>query len=75
MIEDANRQLEGEGASEAGAFFGAREAENTRLSRSYTMRGLGNKGLENLKEANEDLKRAVDLSYSNLWATTELNEL
>ena len=45
MIEDANRQLEGEGASEAGAFFGASEIENTRRSRYYTKRGLGNKGL------------------------------
>lgn len=73
MIAEATRQLEGERASEAGVIFGEREAENTRRSRYYTMRGLGNKGLGNIKQAHEDLNRAVDLSYSNLWARTELN--
>lgn len=73
MIAEANQQLESSGASETGVIFGEREAENTRMSRSYTMRGLGHKGLGQMKQANEDLKKAVNLSYSNLWAKTELD--
>lgn len=72
MIAEANRQLERSTFSETGVIFGEREAENTRRSRSYTMRGLGYKGLGQMDQAVADLKQAVELSYSNLWAKTEL---
>jgi tetratricopeptide (TPR) repeat protein len=54
------------------ASFGEKEAENTRMSKAYTLRGLGYKGLEKTNLAREDLKKAVELSVSNLWANTEL---
>ena len=54
------------------ASFGEKEAENTRMSRAYTLRGLGYKGLEKTSQSGEDLKKAVELSVSNLWAGTEL---
>ena len=57
------------------AIFGEREDENTRNSQAYTLRGLGYKGLGKKVEAKEDLKKAVELSVSNLWANTELKEL
>lgn len=73
MISEGKRQLEKKDPSgEYGVIFGEREAENTRLSLAYTLRGLGYKGNGKLKNANADLKRAVALSCSNLWAGTEL---
>ncbi|NQU51973.1 MAG: DUF5107 domain-containing protein, partial [Bacteroidetes bacterium] len=57
------------------AIFGEREEENTRNSKAYTLRGLGYKGLGKTVLAKEDLKKAVELSVSNLWANTELKGL
>jgi tetratricopeptide (TPR) repeat protein len=54
------------------AIFGEREAESTRKSQAYTLRGLGYKGAGKTDMAREDLKKAVELSVSNLWANTEL---
>ena len=72
MVAEAGRQLQSQATSEAGVIFGEREAENVRSSRFYTMKGLGYKGLGNNKQASEDLKKAVELSQSNLWAKVEL---
>jgi len=57
------------------ASFGEKEAENTRMSRAYTLRGLGYRGLEKTSQSREDLKKAVELSVSNLWADAELKML
>ena len=57
------------------AIFGEREAENTRKSQAYTLRGLGYKGLGKTNEARGDLQKAVELSVSNLWANSELKSL
>jgi tetratricopeptide (TPR) repeat protein len=73
MIEHANEKLQGEETVEAGVIFGAGEAENVRKSQYYTIRGLGNKGLDKTNKAEEDLQKAVDLSRSNLWAKVELD--
>ena len=76
MIEGGNERLQGTpGASEYGVIFGEQEAENTRISQSYTLRGLGYKGLGQTSRALADLKKAVGLSVSNLWATSELEKL
>jgi tetratricopeptide (TPR) repeat protein len=72
MIEHANDVLQGEETVEAGVIFGASEADNVRKSLYYTIRGLGNKGLDKTNQAEEDLQKAVDLSRSNLWAKVEL---
>jgi tetratricopeptide (TPR) repeat protein len=74
MIEYANSRMEDSVPREAaGVIFGEAEAENTRMSQSYTIRGLGNKGLGNEAIAKNDLNKAVELSYSNLWAKAELD--
>jgi tetratricopeptide (TPR) repeat protein len=54
------------------AKFGEREAENVRLSNAYLLKGLGNKGLGNTDAKTENLKKAVELSASNLFAGIEL---
>ena len=71
LISEADRQLEREAGSEVGVIFGGREATNDRLSRLYTMRGLGYKGLGQKQQAMDDLNKAVELSQSNLWALAE----
>ena len=55
------------------AKFGEREAENARLSNAYLLKGLGYKGLGDTKAATENLRKAVELSASNLYASVELN--
>ena len=71
LISDADRQLDRSSTSEVGVIFGGREAANDRLSRLYTMRGLGYKGLGDLQKAKDDLNKALELSQSNLWALSE----
>ena len=73
LISEANRQLERSTTSEVGVIFGGREAGDDRMSRLYTMRGLGYKGLGDLQNARIDLDKAVELSRSNLWAIVENN--
>jgi len=72
MVEEAALQLEYKNVAEAGVIFGENEAEKVRKSRSYTIKGLGLKGLNKTKEATKNLQTAVELSHSNLWATIEL---
>ena len=71
LISETNNQLERSATSEVGATFGRREANNDRMSRLYTMRGLGYKGLGELQKAKDDLNKAIELSQSNLWALAE----
>ncbi len=73
MVTEAEKELQASVTSEAGVIFGEREADEVRRSRYHTMRGLGYKGLGKKKPANDDLKKAVELSYSNLWAKVELD--
>jgi hypothetical protein len=51
------------------------DAENTRISQAYLLRGAGYKGLGQTILANDDLKKAVELSVSNLWANAEFKKL
>jgi len=55
------------------AKFGEREAENVQMSNAYLLKGLGYKGLGDINAATENLKKAVGLSASNLYAKVELN--
>jgi tetratricopeptide (TPR) repeat protein len=54
------------------AKFGEREAENVQLSNAYLLKGLGYKGLGDNNNATENLRKAVELSASNLYAKVEL---
>ena len=71
LISAADNQLNSSQTSEVGVIFGGREAANDRLSRLYTMRGLGYKGLGDLQKAKADLDKAIELSQSNLSAQAE----
>lgn len=77
LVEDGKKQISQSSNNEDDFFakFGAREAENTRRSQAYLLRGAGYKGLGKTDLAAEDLKKAVELSVSNLWARSELQDL
>jgi tetratricopeptide (TPR) repeat protein len=53
------------------AKFGEKEADNVRKSNAYLLQGLGYKGLGDKVKASEKLKKATELSASNLWAGME----
>ncbi len=71
MVSEADQQMKQSMDAEVGAIFGRREAGDSRLSRLYTIRGLGYKGMGELQKAKEDLDSAIELSQSNLWALIE----
>ncbi len=76
LISDGEKQInQTETSTDFFAIFGERESESTRKSRAYTLRGLGYKGAGKADMAKEDLKKAVELSVSNLWANTELKSI
>jgi tetratricopeptide (TPR) repeat protein len=77
LISEGDKLLKSGSDVDYFAKFGEREAENVRLSNVYLLKGLGykglgNKGLGNKGAAIENLKKAVELSASNLWARAEL---
>ncbi len=75
LIEEGTLKLTNNTEVDFFAKFGEKEAENVRLSNANLLIGLGNKGLGNRSKASESLKKAVELSASNLWATVELKEM
>jgi tetratricopeptide (TPR) repeat protein len=75
LIEEGDKRIKQDSEIDFFAKFGEREAENVRLSTAYMLKGLGYKGLGNINAATVNLKKAVELSASNLFAGVELNEL
>ena len=71
LVSEAGRQMQQSASAEVGVIFGGREVSNDRMSRLYTMRGLGYKGLGEWQKAKEDLNKAMELSRSNLTAIVE----
>ena len=57
------------------AKFGTKEAENARLSSAFLLKGLGLKGLGETVSARANLSKAVELSNSNLYALSELQDI
>lgn len=57
------------------AKFGAEQSEEARLSDAFMLKGIAYKGLGDKKRAKENLKKAVELSASNLYAKLELENL
>lgn len=74
LIDEGSRLIKQGSETDFFAKFGEREAENVRLSNAYLLKGLGYKGLGDTEAATESLRKAVDLSASNLWAKIELKE-
>jgi len=72
MIEEGNKRIKQGEEIDFFAKFGEREAENIQLSNAWMYKGLGYKGLGDIKAATENLTKAVELSASNLWAKNEL---
>ena len=74
MVAEGERQRTQRSTSDAGFFdkFGAREGENVRLANAYLIKGLGYKGLGNNTQATNNLKEALKLQESNLYANVEL---
>jgi tetratricopeptide (TPR) repeat protein len=75
MLEESDKQLNQQVESDFFDKFGGREAENARLSNAYLLKGLAFNGLGNTGSAMENLRKAVELSESNLWAKSELHSL
>jgi len=71
MIAESDKELHTDASAEVGVIFGGTESENDRLSRLYTIRGLGYKGLGDGQKAKADLTKAMELSRGNLWARVE----
>jgi len=72
LIEEGNKRLKQGSEIDFFAKFGEKEAANVQLSNAYLLIGLGEKGLGNTILATENIKKAVELSASNLWANMEL---
>ena len=72
LIDEGNQMLTTTAETDFFAKFGEKESENVQLSNAWFLKGLGNKGLGNTEEATKNLKKAVELSASNLWAKIEL---
>jgi tetratricopeptide (TPR) repeat protein len=75
LIEAGERRISQGAEQDFFATFREREGENSMLSDAYLLKGLGYKGLGDREKANENLKKAVEYSNSNLWATSELKDL
>jgi tetratricopeptide (TPR) repeat protein len=72
LISEGDKQIKQRSDIDFFAKFGEHEAENVRLSNAFLLKGLGYKGLGDISAANENLKKAVELSASNLYAKVEM---
>ena len=72
LISEGDKQIKQGSEVDFFAKFGERESENVRLSNAYLLKGLGYKGLGKTDEAKENLKKAEELSASNLYAKVEM---
>jgi tetratricopeptide (TPR) repeat protein len=71
LIEEGNKSISKGSETDFFAKFGEREARNVQLSNAYLLKGLGYKGLGDRNAAAENLRKAVELSASNLYAKVE----
>jgi tetratricopeptide (TPR) repeat protein len=76
LVASGDKQLNQSPAAGNDVFakFGVAETENVRKSQAYMLRGLGNKGLGAKDLAAAGLKKAVELSTSNLWAKAHIED-
>jgi hypothetical protein len=72
LIEEGNKLISAGSEVDFFAKFGQSEAGNVKQSNYYLLKGLGYKGVGDTKSATENLKKAVELSASNLFAKVEL---
>ena len=72
LVSEGDKRIKQGSEIDFFAKFGEREAENVRLSNAYLLKGLGYKGLGDIAAATENLKKAVELCVSNLYAKVEM---
>jgi tetratricopeptide (TPR) repeat protein len=71
LISEGEKRLSSDTEVDFFAKFGEKEADNVRKSNAYLLQGLGYKGLGDKEKASEKLRKASELSASNLWAGVE----
>jgi tetratricopeptide (TPR) repeat protein len=74
LIEEGKKVIDQGSEVDFFAKFGELESENVQLSNAYLNIGLGYKGLGDHKLADDNLRKSVELSASNLWANIEWKE-
>ncbi len=74
LIEEGKKVIDQGSEVDFFAKFGELESENVQLSNAYLNIGLGYKGLGDHKLADDNLRKSVELSASNLWANIEWRE-
>jgi tetratricopeptide (TPR) repeat protein len=72
LVDEGNKRLKKGSEVDFFAKFGEKETAAVQMSNAHLLVGLGQRGLGNASAASENLKKAVDLSASNLWANFEL---
>ncbi|HLN56233.1 MAG TPA: DUF5107 domain-containing protein [Bacteroidales bacterium] len=71
LITEADNRIKQGEEVDFFAKFGEREAANAQLSNAYLLKGLGYKGLGEKDKASGNLRKATELSASNLYAGVE----
>ncbi|HEX2974752.1 MAG TPA: tetratricopeptide repeat protein, partial [Bacteroidales bacterium] len=71
LINEGETRIKKGSETDFFAKFGEKEAANVQLSNAYLLKGLGYKGLGEKDKASENLKKATELSASNLYAKVE----
>ncbi len=72
LVDEGDKKMKQGSEVDFFAKFGEKESANVQLSNAYLLKGLGFKGLGDSGKSGENLRKSVELSVSNLWATIEL---
>jgi tetratricopeptide (TPR) repeat protein len=72
LVSEGDTRIKKGSETDFFAKFGEKEAANAQLSNAYLIKGLGHKGLGEKDNASENLKKAMELSASNLYAKVEM---
>jgi tetratricopeptide (TPR) repeat protein len=75
LVDEGNKRLKKGSEVDFFAKFGEKESAAVQMSNAHLLVGLGQRGLGNSNAASENLKKAVELSASNLWAKVELKDM
>lgn len=72
LVDEGTKRLKKGSEVDFFAKFGEKESAAVQMSNAHLLVGLGQRGFGNTNAASENLKKAVELSASNLWAKVEL---
>jgi hypothetical protein len=71
LVSEADNRIKRGEEVDFFAKFGESEAANVQLSNAYLLKGLGYKGMGEKEKTAENLRKAMELSASNLYAKVE----